>query len=196
MSSDYRFLQHVARRVASASPSADAAASPSILTVAAGSYGFRLSDDDSTMPTGFDPHAAALFESTVEAAYLVATADGSFDVAEQEAFRTVVVEACRGAVSAALLDSLLADLADQLHEDGLDKRIEMVARTIRRADQQQDVLAIAAFLAYTSGGISQAERAVIDKLARAFGLAQDVLETVLARVQQAMREVAQSAPTI
>ena len=89
---DTNFLSLVARRVAEPAPDAPSGVVASILTVAAGSFGFR-SPSDATIPTGFDPNAAALFESIVESAYLVATADNVFDDAEREAFRTVVLEA-------------------------------------------------------------------------------------------------------
>jgi tellurite resistance protein len=49
-----------------------------------------------TQPTGFDPEAARLFEAIVESAYLVATADGHFDSAEQVAFQQVVLAGCGG----------------------------------------------------------------------------------------------------
>lgn len=189
MSSRPDFLSKVARRVAQPANNAPPGVMNSILTVAAGSYGFRPSGDDVTMPTGFDPQAAALFESIVESAYLVAHADGVFDDAEQKAFRTVVLEACRGAVDPDGLEALLADLADQLEEDGIDKRVDMVARTINRTDQQREVLRIAAFLAHVSGGVSEAEREVIVKLTRAFELDASVTDEVLAEVKAAMDEV-------
>src|SRR5690606_13128494 len=61
----------------------------SILTLAAASYGSRP-EDESTIPTGFDPFAAALFECIVEGAYLVATADGVFDDEEKRTFERIV----------------------------------------------------------------------------------------------------------
>ena len=66
----------------------------------------------------------------------MAHADGVFDDAEKNAFETVVLEACRGTVAPDALDALMADLADQLEEDGIDKRIEMVAKTINRTDHR------------------------------------------------------------
>lgn len=183
------FLSNVARRVAQPASNAPPGVKNSILTVAAGSYGFRPAGDDVTMPTGFDPQAAALFESIVEASYLVAHADGVFDEAERAAFRTVVLEACRGAVAPDALEALMADLADQLDEDGIDKRISMVARTINRTDHQREVLRIAAFLAHASGGVSALEREVIVKMTRAFELDESETDGVLAEVKQAMDEV-------
>ncbi len=189
MSSRPDFLSKVARRVAEPASNAPSGVQNSILTVAAGSYGFRPSGDDATMPTGFDPQAAALFESIVEAAYLVAHADGVFDDTERNAFRTVVLEACRGSVDPDGLEALLADLSDQLREDGIDKRVDMVAKTINKHEQRREVLRIAAFLAYVSGGVSDSEREVVEKLTRAFHLEPPVTNAVLEEVKAAMEDV-------
>jgi tellurite resistance protein len=137
----------------------------SILSIAAASYGWKSSGDEVTQPTGFDPDAARLFESVVEAAFLVANADGEFDAAEQSAFRHVVVAACGGMVVERQVSALLADLADQLSEDGMEKRLQMVSKSIVRGDQAREVLRIAALLAQVSGGVSEVERAVLGKLA-------------------------------
>src|SRR5580692_1127932 len=69
----------------------------SILALAAASYGSKT-NDDITRPTGFDPAAAALFESIVEGAFLVAHADGIFDDSERKMFEKIVTGACGGAV--------------------------------------------------------------------------------------------------
>lgn len=189
MSSRPDFLSKVARRVAQPANNAPPGVKNSILTVAAGSYGFRPAGDDATMPTGFDPQAAALFESIVESAYLVAHADGVFDDAERKAFGTVVLEACRGAVDSEALEALMADLADQLEEDGLDRRIDMVAKTINKTNHQREVLRIAAFLARVSGGVSEAEHQVLAKMTRVFELDESETDAVLEEVRTAMNDV-------
>jgi len=155
----------------------------SLLSVAASSYGFKSDNDDLTQPTGFDPEAARLFEAVVEGAFLVANADGDFDDTERAAFQHVVVAACAGRVGERQVAALLADLHDQLDEDGLDKRIEMVARAIAREDHAREVLRVSSLLAQVSGGVSSVERAVLDKLAAEFKL------TALA-VEQAIQEAA------
>src|SRR5262249_56745883 len=68
----------------------------SILLLSAAAYGSRPTDE-STIPTGFDPFAAALFESIIEGAYLVATADGVFDDEERRTFERIVTAAGGGA---------------------------------------------------------------------------------------------------
>jgi tellurite resistance protein len=177
---DNTFLSQVANRIATPHY-APSGFEGSILTVAAGSFGFRSTsfEQELTMPTGFDPTVAALFECIVESAYLVATADGVFDDAERDAFHHVVLEACRGAVTAEQLQALLCDLSDQFNEDGLDKRIEMIARTVRRAEHRREVIRIAALLAHVSGGVCDAERQVVTKLASAFELGASEVDAVL-----------------
>jgi tellurite resistance protein len=146
------------------------------------------SPDDLTQPTGFDPEAARLFEAIVESAYLVANADGEFDAAERQAFQHVVVSACEGRVGERQIVALLADLSEQLGEDGIDNRIGMVARGIQRADHAREVLRVAALLAQVSGGTSDIERSVLDRLAGALGLDAAATTTALDEARAALSE--------
>ena len=164
---DDSLLGRVATKLSEPPSYADQGQKGSILTVAAASFGAKPTTDDVTQPTGFDSEAAALFEAVVESAYLVAHADGEFDDAERAAFEHVVVTACQGAVGEGQIHALLEDLADQLEEDGVDKRVNMVSRTISKPDHQQEVLRVAALLAQVSGGVSDVEREVLQKLAGA-----------------------------
>jgi tellurite resistance protein len=156
----------------------------SILTVAAASFGSKPTADDITQPTGFDPEAAALFEAVVESAYLVANSDGHFDDTERAAFEQVVVAACQGAVGEGQVHALIEDLGDLMQEDGIDKRIEMVARTVSKADHQQEVLRVGALLAQVSGGVSAEERDVLEKLRKAFGIEVEALERALTEAKR------------
>lgn len=159
----------------------------SILTQAATSYGARPIVDEATVPTGFDAGAAALFEATVEAAFLVANSDGIFDDEEKAAFQSVVVEACNGVIQSDQLDALLADLCEQLAEDGIEKRARMVARIITRRDHQLEVLRIAALMAHISGGVSDQERSCLDHLARGFDLDAGAVDRALTEAEAALR---------
>src|SRR5260370_38454563 len=113
---DERLVGKVARGVSEPWTGDGRAAQGSILTVSAGVYGARPVTDETTIPTGFDPQAAALFEAIVEAAYLTATADGVLDDSEREAFAQVVIDACGGAVDQTTLHNLPAALGRQLEE--------------------------------------------------------------------------------
>jgi tellurite resistance protein len=176
---DKGLLERVVRGIARPGGTTPNKTSGSILAQAATSYGARPIVDECTIPTGFDPAAAALFEATVEAAFLVANSDGHFDDDERVAFQTVVSEACNNLVQAEQLNALLLDLREQLADDGVAKRAMMVARTIIRRDHQLEVLRIAALMAHISGGVSQQERDVLDHLGRGFDLDVSAVDAAL-----------------
>jgi tellurite resistance protein len=157
----------------------------SILLVAAASYGSRPTDE-ATVPTGFDPYAAALFESIVEGAYLVATADGVFDEEERRTFERIVTTACGGTVAQRHVADLVADLADQLAEDGLERRIERLAEGVVRTEHAKEVLRIAALIAQVSEDVSAVERALLEKLCAAFKLEPTEVDLALADVRAAL----------
>jgi tellurite resistance protein len=90
------------------------------------------------------------------------------------------VNACDDAVDAGQIEALIADLSEQLAEDGLNKRTRMVASTITRRDHQIEVMRIAALMAHISGGVSPQERAVLEQLASGFELGADVVDRSLA----------------
>src|SRR3954454_13407748 len=106
-------LAKVARAKISTKPDKEPWTHRSILMLAAAAYGARPTTE-STIPTGFDPFAAALFESIIEGAYLVATADGVFDDDERMTFERVVTASTGGSVPQNHIADLVADLADQL----------------------------------------------------------------------------------
>ena len=150
----------------------------SILSLAAASYGSRPSGD-ATVPTGFDPLAVALFEAIVEGAYVVANADGVFDAEERRTFERVVVAACGGTVAEKQIAALVSDLGDQLEEDGADRRIDVIARSVTKKEHAQEILRVAALLAYVSEDVSQVEREVLGKLARRCGLEEGDVDAAL-----------------
>lgn len=179
-------LARVARSAGMPGKPADPSKPLSILSLAAASYGARP-DDDATVPTGFDPVAVALFESIVEGAFLVASADGVFDAEERKTFERVVVAACGGAVAPKQLSALIGDLEDQLEEDGIDRRVEMLAKTVTKKDHAREVLRIAALLAQSSEDVSAVERDVLGKLAKAMALEVGEVDAALADVRDAMK---------
>jgi tellurite resistance protein len=175
---------HLLARVARAGD-VTASKPASILSLCAAAYGARPSDE-ATVPTGFDPHAVALFETIVEGAYLVAKADGEFDDAERRAFERVVVSACGGTVTPKQIQALLADLQDQLDEDGVDKRVAALSLAVHKKEQAVEVLRIAALLADASEGVSEVERGVLGKIAVACKLDAEQVDVAIADVRAAL----------
>jgi tellurite resistance protein len=188
MDNDLRIdlLARVARSAARDGQPADPARPVSILSIAAASYGARPSED-ATVPTGFDPLAVALFEAIVEGAYLVATADGVFDDEERRIFERVVLSACGGSVPLPEISALVSDLSDQLAEDGLDRRIEALARTATKREHALEILRIASLLAQASDEVSAVERDVLVKIATRCGLEAREVDQALRDVREALR---------
>jgi tellurite resistance protein len=178
----------LARVARSAAPTAtiEPGQSGSILSLAAASYGSRPSGD-ATVPTGFDPIAVALFEAIVEGAYVVANADGVFDEDERRTFEKVVVTACGGTVAPQQIAALVNDLGDQLEEDGIDRRVEMIGRAVTKKDHGREILRIAALLAYVSDDVSPVEREVLGKLARQFGIDPSEVDSALDEARDAVK---------
>lgn len=151
----------------------------SILTKAGELYGSRPLLEEHTPPTGFDPRAAALFEVLVEGAFLVANADGDFDDDERRAFETIVFEAAQEEVKAEMLTALLADLKEQLDQDGAEKRIQVLARLLDRDEHRKEVLRVAALVAQVSGGVSGVEESAMRTMATAFGLEANAVDVAI-----------------
>ena len=157
----------------------------SILALAAASYGLRPAGD-ATVPTGFDPMAMALFEAIVEGAYLVATADAVFDESERRTFERVVVSACGTAVAPDQISALVSDLADQLSSDGLEQRIEAVAKGVSKKEHAHEVLRVAALLAQASQDVSAPERDVLSRIAKVCKLEAHEVDAALDDVRRAL----------
>ena len=183
---DSSLLTKVVRQLSMPPAYAEAGVRGSILSAAATSYGFRADLDELTQPTGFDPEAAQLFEAIVESAFLVANADGHFDDTEQQAFQHVVLAACGGFVLERQVRALLSDLSDLLAEDGIEKRIDMVARAVTKPEPAREVLRVAALLGEVSGGVSEVERGVMARLAERLGLPAGSLEHAVAEAKSAL----------
>ena len=178
-------LARVARSAPTLPASVEPGRSGSILSLAAASYGSRPSGD-ATVPTGFDPLAVALFEAIVEGAFVVANADGVFDDDERRIFERVVIAACGETVAPQQIAALVSDLRDQLEEDGTDRRIEMIARSVTKKDHAREILRVAALLAYVSEDVSPVERDVLGKLARQCGIDASEVDAALAEARDAV----------
>lgn len=174
--------RRVAQKLREPASFADERPLGAILAVSAAQFGRRPEDEELTQPTGFDPRAVALFEAIVESAFLVATADGVFDEAEEHAFCQLVLTACSGGVTEIQVKELLLDLATMLSEDGLDGRIAAASAPVRAGGHSRDVIRIAALMAEASSGVSKEEQRVLQRLAEAFELSSVDLELVMSEV--------------
>ena len=159
----------------------------SILSQAATSYAKRPTAAEETMPTGFDPRAAVLFEAVVEAAFLVANADGVFDLEERRTFEAVVAQACQNDLQPGELHDLVNDLCGLLDGQGMARRVHAVCQAVSYPVHKLEVLRIAALMAHISGGVKQAERDVLQLLAQGMKLGPDAVDGALVQAERALR---------
>ena len=185
MAPNQDLLDRVASSLSCPPAYGEATGSTSLLLSAAVGYGTLPQHEDDGAAV-FDPEHAARFEAVVEAAFLVAYADGTFDAKEQHAFEHVVVAACAGRVNERQVRALLTDLETSLAEDGFDRRIRMVARHIRDLGQAREVLRVAALIAAVSCGVSAAERQLLAKLAAALDLGTAAVDAAIAEAERAL----------
>ncbi|MFO0680097.1 MAG: tellurite resistance TerB family protein [Polyangiaceae bacterium] len=160
-------------------------ATASILALAAATYGAKPLAD-ATVPTGFDPTAVALFEAIVEAAFLVAHADGVFDEAERRSFEKLVTQASGGTVASATVQWLVGELDRAFARDGMDKRIAMVAMRIRKPEHAREILRIASVVALATDDVGPEERSVLVRVAKAVGLDEAAVDEATAHVRAAL----------
>lgn len=186
MTADLSFLNRVAARIGEPPRRPDQGVRTSMIAAAAAAYGSRPLSDELTHPTGFDPCAAAFFHAVVEAAHLVATADGDFDETERAAFRHVVLTACGGRVVGQQIVDLIAELEALKQAEGVEKRLGQLAQMVRRADHAREVLRVASLMAHVSGGVSAVERDVLAKMTAALGLDAAELLTALRDAEKAL----------
>jgi tellurite resistance protein len=179
-------------RLANVSSGGEAAGRRSVIALAAAAYAAQPSVD-STTPTGFDPFAVTLFESIVEAAFLVATADGVFDADEREVFARIVAASADNALPRSDLNGLIEELADNLAIHGIDKRIARIAESVRRAEHKVALLRVAYLVALANDTISEPEEAIIARLCSAL----EVSSSEAAKLRLELTElVYQEAPAV
>ena len=131
------------------------------------------------MPTGFDAWTVALFESLVDGVPRGRRRRHLRRTSGRPSARVVAL-ACDGAVAPGDLGSLLARLEAQLASEGLDARVEALAAPLTRPEHGLEVLRVAGLVALASDGVSDVERAVLERLAAACGLPASRVDDVVA----------------
>ncbi len=180
------FIERVARIIARPGPNAPRNVTGSILAQAARLHGMRPSGDESTAPTGFDPVATALFQNTLEAAYLVAASDGPIDETEAALLRAIIGVGSDNKIGPAEAEEMIDDMRMQHAREGEEARARSIGRMVHNRDHQHEVLRIATIVARASGAVAPRPRAMLDKLAQAFSLAPSVVDTAIAEVEESL----------
>jgi tellurite resistance protein len=85
-----------------------------------------------------------------------------------------------------LVADLVADLSDQLEEDGLEQRIKRLAQGVTKKEQATEVLRIAALIASVSEDVSAIEREILERIATAFQLEPGAVDSALEDVKKSL----------
>lgn len=108
-----------------------------------------------------------IFDAVVEAAYLVAAADGTVDSRELDLLKEAVQTISDPELADESLDELLADLADLRSAEGVSARCAAVGQTLLACEAVDEGLYLAASMAYVSQAIARSELGVLEKIAAA-----------------------------
>ncbi|MDP3279041.1 MAG: tellurite resistance TerB family protein [Deltaproteobacteria bacterium] len=123
----------------------------------------RALRNDKVSEDGGDP--SLLFNTIVEAGYLVAAADGTVDAHELTTLKRAVLVLTEDDVSVSELDELVADFVDLRKTLGEDDRCRVVGRVLQSHHAAEEGLSLAAAIAYASNGLDANELKVLEKIA-------------------------------
>lgn len=123
---------------------------------------------------------ATLRAAVIEAAYLVANADGSVSDAEAATLSTGMWEVTGHTIDQDQIQSLFEVAMARSEAEGADARYEGVANDISDEDWRHAALLIASAAGWRDGGVGVKQGLALQKLAKAFGFSINQLHQIMA----------------
>jgi tellurite resistance protein len=117
----------------------------------------------------------AVMTNLLEAACVVAIADGQVDEAERDVIQEVARTLCFVELPEAAVDALVESVAAAVAAEGVERRCEKIASRLASLDLGEVGLGVAALVADVSHGVGTEEYAALAKLAEALGLGEGIL---------------------
>jgi tellurite resistance protein len=137
-----------------------------------------------------DRDAAQRFQTMLELAYLVASADGFADT-ERASLSTLLESITGAAVDRATLELHFRDLDDAVAQLGRRERLARAAADLETPEQREDVIAMVAIVALADGQISPPEFEALVELGRHVEIpaarVRAIVDTTAARVKAGLR---------
>ncbi|AKT38993.1 TerB family tellurite resistance protein [Chondromyces crocatus] len=124
------------------------------------------------------------FGALVEAAVLVAMADGQFSAAESKRLVEHVLPLTGGKLDAAQVEALVQEASARVQGEGAAARTGAVASVLSDVELRRAALLVAGAVGWAEGGINQKEGLALQALARAFGIPIEELHKLLAQAHQ------------
>lgn len=119
----------------------------------------------------------------IDLGVLVASADGPADDDELETLRHIFQTLFGATLSKDMVGFLIAASLEVLQAAGIDSRVRLLAEILKDCDAVKPGITVALAVAYSSEGLSAAERGVIDAVARAAALSASELDALVESVR-------------
>lgn len=123
----------------------------------------------------------AQISALVEAAYLVASADGRYSSDESERLIERVGALTEDKFGADALASMAEAARGRVDAEGIAARAASIAEALPDPDLRRATLLVASTIAWLDGGVGQKEGLALQNLARAFGIGIDELHKIMGK---------------
>ncbi|MDI3284409.1 tellurite resistance TerB family protein [Polyangium sp. 15x6] len=125
-----------------------------------------------------EAHVGAQIGALVEAAYLVASADGRYTSSESDRLVERVGALTENKFAADHLAAMASEAQGRASE-GIDARARAIAELLPDPELRRATLLVASAVAWLDGGVGQKEGLALQSLARAFGFSIDELHKIM-----------------
>ena len=120
---------------------------------------------------------------------LVANADGVVDADEIDTLRRILEPMLGEGLESEIVGFLIDASVRVISVDGVDARARLVAEILLDCDAVEQGLKVALGVAFASNGYSDAERAIVDKLARATNYPPARLDALVAKMRDLYSDI-------
>ena len=124
----------------------------------------------------------------IDLGVLVANADGQVDDDELETLRRIFQSLFGATLSKEMVGFLIAASLEVLQAAGIDSRVRLIAEILKDCDAVKPGIIVALAVAYSSEGLSAAERGVIEAVARAANLSTGELDALVESVRSSIAD--------
>jgi uncharacterized tellurite resistance protein B-like protein len=130
------------------------------------------------------------FSGMLEAAFLVAGADGQISKEEIGSLSDMVAEVTGANVAPSELAGLVYEFATHLEEEGRGMRIQALANHVPDPTARREVLGFAALIALCDHDLAPSELFVLHSLAKGFGFEMETVNGIIRSIRAALGEEA------
>jgi tellurite resistance protein len=132
----------------------------------------------------------AFLSVLVEAAYLVAAADGVVSPDESRTLAETIAFVIGDAVPASEFAEMLDAFAQTLKDDGLDKRIEVIAEIVPDEPARREALAFASLIGLCDHELVESEKDTLTRIGAAFSLDAAAVQAIIDSVAASLEALA------